>query len=1088
MKQQLQKIKQKLHLLFVFLMLISATATAQSRKTVTGTVTDNKGEALAGVSVLEKGTGNGVTTNGDGKYSINVTDGSTLRFSFIGFVAKEVPVGSQTFINASLEADSKTLDDVVITGLGIKREKKTLGYAQTTIKSEQLETTGSAMNAMTALYGKVPGMSLTTTALGPSGGINLKIRNSIALTDQSNTRPLFVIDGIPMLDWESDINRGTGNGLNDIDMDNVESFEVLKGSKAAVLYGGRGANGVILITTKSGAKRPGLGIDANFQYASDNVWVQQEFQNQYGSGLHALYAAAGVVDKDGFYTKGGVQAFYPTPYNFGPKLDGRNIRWYDDVQRPYIAQPDNIEQLYRNGVTAKTNVAIQGGGSYGSYRLSYNRRDYKGIFQGFDATDNNFQFNGNVQITDRVNLKLVSTFSNAFNHNSPTPNQNAFVTYGMPRNLDMELLKTQVIDPETGYGYWRMNNRINTISPGSIVRADMAEGYFFNQWQNMYDNTRQHFTNSATLNIKFSDKVSLETVGGFDLITNKNEVGERLVQPLNIAAGGNYSLSNRRDMAYHGQSILRYDTKFKNYSISALAGAVIQRNENESMFRRINGGFITRDWFSLNNSRNNQLFDGSGRGFDNLYGVLGSVQVGYKEWLFVDVQGRNDWSSILPPGNNSFFYPGVSAIFVFSDALKMPSWLDFGKLRASWADTGRPGPRYFANTTYGIGSYGSTITYSPPSDKPAVDLKPERKREYEFGLEAKMLENRLGFEFSFYTGSIYNQILGLSVAPSSGVNNIRVNAGEVSHQGIDLLLTGTPLKTKDFAWNMTLNAARNQPKVKKLAEGINTQILSGVQGSQVVARVGRPFGELEIYPYAKDANGNRLVNGTGNYYQDKSKRIVAGKVIPDMVGGLLNQFNYKNFTLNFNLDYSFGSTIASITNLYMIGNGSSKKTLEGRDEASGGLPYYVNNAGRTVRLPNHNSPTPADSRYPFIFHDGNILPGVKADGTANDIIITATDRYAYYWQSFLDLHEEYVYKNDYIKLRDINLMYTIPQSVSRKFGIDKLKVSIFANNIAYLYKTMPNVDAESVNTTNSYYENNAWPTARTFGASLRASF
>ena len=1069
--------------------LIAITAYAQKR--VTGTVKDPQGHPIPGASVFEKGKNNGTMSDTEGRFTITVPENATLTIKFLGFLSKDVAVGSNSQINIILEGDEKSLNEVVVTALGIKREKKALGYASSTVKTGDLTNDGSPLNSLSALYGQVPGLRLTATALGPSGGLNVNIRNAVALYEGSSTKPLFVIDGVPMLDGPTDINRSTGNGLNDLNMNDIESFDVLKGAKAAVLYGSQGANGVILITTKRGTKKDGLGIDVNLSRSFDKPWVQQKFQNEYGSGFPAAWSNPGTVDAEGFYLRTGKQAYYPTNYNFGPKLDGRNILWYDNEQRPYVGQPDNVNEFFQNGYTNSANVAVQGGSNLGGFRFSYSRNDYKGIFLGYKLNDNKFLFSGDVNITDRVKLKLVSTYVKTFSHNSPGQNQDAFVTYGIPRQLDVKRMKSdQIVDPETGYFWWYVQNRQALNPTGGIVRDGLARNYFWSQQKDSYDNTRDHFINSATLSIKLGKGLSLETLGGFDWITNHNETKEPLKRPLTDGPSGNFAISNDRNVAVNGQSILNYErTLGKDFSLNAFIGGVIQTNDSESMNRRINGGFITRDWFSLSNSKNNQLFSDSKRSSSILYGALGSVQVGYKDYLYVEVQGRNDWSSILPSANNSYFYPGVSASFIYSDAFELPKWMSYGKFRASWADVGRPGPVYFGNTIYGIGSYGSTITYSPPGDLPAINLKPERKREYEFGFENRFLDNRIGFEFSYFSGSIYNQIMGLSVAQATGVGSIRINAGEISNKGIELNLYGSPVKSRDFKWDIVLNATRSKPTVKKLDAGITQQGLWGMQGASVVARLNQPYGQIIVNSYLTDpVSGKRVVGGDGLYSNDPTKQDVLGKVIPDIVGGVNNVFTYKNLTLDFNIDYSFGSTLVSMTNMYMIGNGSATNTLEGRDAAHGGLPYYINNSGAFVGLPSHSTAVPADSQYPFIMHNGVILDGVKADGTPNNTIITAEDKYAYYWRNFMDVQPDVVYKNNYIKLRNINVAYTLPASFTKKLKVEKFTISVFANNLLYLHKTMPNVDAEAINGTNAFYENNAFPAIRSYGASLRATF
>lgn len=1078
-------------MLAIFCSLYTLNAYSQAKKTVTGTVKNASGITIPGVTVLEKGTRNGTVTDQDGSYRLNVSPNATLVLNYIGFLKKEVPTGDASSYNVVLQEDVTGLNEVVVTGLGVKREKKALGYSQATIKTENLVNIGSPVNAMSALYGQVAGLSINSTAIGPAGGMNIKIRNAVALTADGNSRPLFVIDGIPMLDWQTEINRATGNGLNDLNMEDIESFDVLKGAKASVLYGAAGGNGVILITTKKGKQRKGLGVDVNLTHSKDKRWIQQEFQNEYGSGFPAAWVNPGQVNAEGFYQLNGVSRYYPTNYNFGPKLDGRMLLWYDSIMRPYVAQPNNIRDFYRDGNTSTVNASVQGGNESGNFRFSYTRRDYKGLFEGFKTNDNNFNFNGNLRVSKAISFKLVSTYATNFNHNAPATNQDVFVTYGVPRQLDVHLLRSQVVDAANDdYFWWGMDNRQSRFPVGGIVRDGLAGNYLWNQTQNSYDNTRNHFINSATLTFDLAQGLKLEVLGGFDLINQKNESKEKIRRPLSVANGGRYSLSNSSNAFYNGQAILSYETSLsKDFSLFTYAGGTIQKRSGEMTSRTTpNDGFITRDWFSFNNAKTKPVLSDGNRAYSLLYGAFGSVQFGFRDYLYLEFQGRNDWSSILPTANNSYFYPGVSASWIFSENFQMPSWMSFGKFRVSFADLGRPGPEYFSNLLYDLGNYGSTITYSPRSSRPPENLKPERRRELELGIETRFLNNRLGVEVNYYNGNTYDQIMGLSIPTSSGYNETKVNAGRIQNSGIEVNINATPLKIGDFSWRTILNFHHDKPMVKELAQGITTQNLWGGSGFSTVAKVGQPWGQVIVRPYKTNDKGQRVVDGDGYYSTDPTKEEIAGKVIPDIMGGFMNTLNYKGWSLDFNFDWSFGSTLVSQTNMYMIGNGSAASTVAYRDEAHGGLPYYINQAGEFIRLPNHQAATPADSKFPFIMHDGVILPGVTEAGVENTKIITAADKHSYYWRSFMDVQPDIIYKNDYIKLRNIVLGYVLPKSLTEKIHVNKLQVSIFANNLLYIHKTMPNVDAEAINGTNVFFENNGFPAARSYGASIRASF
>lgn len=1082
--------KKHLTLLFFALLLGVSGLLAQVRRTITGVVTDSEGKPVPGATITIKGTSNVTLANEMGAYSISIEGSPELEVTSVGFIAQTVKVGDADNISITLLSKNGDMEGVVVTALGIKKQKRSLGYAATTINAENLRDVNSPVNALTGLYGQVPGLNITSTALGPSGGLSIKIRNALSLNEGTNVNPLFVIDGIPMLKWQkTDLNRSTGNGLNDLNMDDIASFEILRGAKASVLYGPEGANGVVLITTKSGKNRKGIGVDFGVSSSVDKLWVQQELQNEFGSGFPAAWNNPGVVDAEGFYLKNGKQAYYPTTYNFGPRLDGRNILWYDSVMRPYVAQPNNIKDLYRDGATTEVNASIQGANEFGNFRFSYTRKDYTGIFEGYNTNSDNFSFNGDIKLTDKIRFKLVSMYSNNFSHNSPSTNQDPLVTYGIPRQLDVNLLKTQVIDPETQLMWWYIDNRVNRFSPNGVVRNQLAQGYFWNQWQNDYDNKRTHYTNAVTLEFLLTQGLTWQTVAGFDRTENNGSTKQKWYQPQAAGLTGSYSISTDFTQRIHGQSLLMYDKKInEEISLSAFAGGLLQRISNESMNRSTDGGLVQRDFFGFNNSFRTPL-SGSGRSYQRLYSGVASLQLMYKDWLYVQLQGRKDLSSTYDPQNNKPFYYGADVSWIFSDALSLPSWMSFAKLRSSLATVAIEAPVYFANSGYTLGNFNGITTYAPPGSLPPVNFKPETRREVEVGLESRFLNSRIGLELNYYYRRTFNQPISLTTDPASGFNSIKINAGTIINKGVEIVLSGSPVRTRDFQWDMNINGSRDKPMIQSLYPGVTQQNLWGMSGASVVAREGKPFGEILVKPYKIDAaSGKRIVDADGYYSTDQNQDVVAGKVIPDINGGLTNTFTYKGISLNFIINYQFGSTLVSQTNMYMIGNGSGKNTVAGRDEKSGGLPYYINNAGQFIQLSSHTAPVPADSKYPFIMHNGVILDGVKADGSPNDIIITAEDKYSYYWRSFMDLQPDVIYKNDYIKLRNVSLSYLFPASISNKIKMQRLVLSAFANNLLYFHKTLPNVDAEALNGTNVFFENNAFPTVRTFGLSLRATF
>jgi TonB-linked SusC/RagA family outer membrane protein len=1099
---------------------VLATSSLQ-QVTVSGTLTNSTGEPLIGASVSVKGTNTGAITDIDGKYKIVVpSSDATLVFTYVGYLAEERQVGNLTTIDLVMAEDLHALNEVVVTALGIKREKKALGYAMSSVSGDELVKSSDPVNPLMSLYGKAAGVRISSTSGGPTAGMIINIRNSVSLTQESSTRPLFVVDGIPIFDENTGSTRNDrdgrdrGTGINDINADDIESIDILKGAKAAVLYGYKGANGVVLITTKSGKKGKGIGIEASTSYTVDNIAYYPKYQNEFGSGGNIAYMGIDPMlsDAQGFQYKlvNGVKTpvfWASTGTSFGPKMDGRDILWYDGVMRPYTPQPDNYKQLFQTGHLRTSNFSISNGGELGNFRFSYTNKDYKGIALSTSQTNHNLSFSGNLKAIKRVDISFASNYYYTFNHNAPFRVQDGFVTYGVPRDLKTDLLKNNLYDQTGIYSFFR--NKEYTNNAGGIIANSIFGDYIWNQTQNNFDETRHHFVQSVKIDAKLTNWMSLVMLGGFDYTHKSDLVEKKVTRPISEPLGGGeefkgyYSVYERSYMNMYTQAYLSFDKAVgSDFRINGLAGGVYADNRERGV-KAVTKNFLVENWFSFGNSTDVIKTSGEGyRAKDLLYSLMASAQIAYKEDLFLELQGRNDWSSILPPSNNNYFYPGASVAWVASQALHLPAAIKFAKLRFSWADVGRPGPRYFGNLNFDVSSYGNVPYMTsnsslPPADfanangkLPAENLKPERKREFELGLEMNFLkDNRIGIDLSVYKSNVYDQIMSLTVPPASGVSSIKVNAGDIQHTGLEIQLKGTPVLVKDFSWNNTLNLSFDKTKINKLAKGVTVQALWGITGAKAVAAVGGQYGEVTINRWARDANDNLLVSTDGLYMPDKTKDVSVGTFIPKGLGGFNSNFNYKGITLDMDFDFQFGGIMISQTNMYLKGNGTGASSLQYRDEARGGLPYYVDNNKVFHKLDFHADAPPAASKYSFIFHDGVILPGVKADGTKNDILIPAEKYYeSTYWQSFYDITEDMIFKSDYLSLRRITLSYQLPRKWSNKMLLQNVRVAAFAMNVAYLYKAVPNVTPESFSGTNEFTEYANMPGIRTFGFEVKLGF
>ncbi|MCK0188345.1 SusC/RagA family TonB-linked outer membrane protein [Arenibacter sp. F20364] len=1077
-------------------------------KTVSGAVTDDTGTPLPGVNVVEKGTNNGVSTDFDGNFSINVETNATLVFSSLGFSTREIAVGAQTTINVVLEEDAEQLGEVVVTALGIKKDAKALGYSVAQVDSDRIMSSGTPVNALQSLYGAASGVSVASTAVGPSGGMKINIRNAVSFDSNSTTRPLIVVDGIPIHDENTGISqnarsgRDNGTGINDINPDDIASFQILKGAKASVLYGSEGANGVILITTKSGSKSQGLGVSASFTTSMDKSAFLPELQNQYGTGRSPSNSQ---TDAQGYYLDDNNQrALDVAGAAFGPKFDPSvTLNWWDGSQRPWVGSNQSVtDQLFRTGVQQTSNVAVSSGNDKGSVRFSYTNMNVKPIIPNAEYKKNTFSISASYDLNDFISLKYVGNYYTTTNLNAAYAGsfdaQGATSSLGAySADIDVDLLRSYMVT-ENGYNYFANPDLTsNFISQGrSSVIGTLWD---WTQNESIFD--RVHNIQSLTLDFTFSDFLSATVLGGIDNTNEHNEYKGKLQDPSLIGpnSGSIYTDESRDIRKTYGQATLNFDTDVKDFGLSGFIGGAIRNNYLEKKGATVIGGMVIPNYFSFSNLPSGvqpqYTFD---NGEDVLYSVLGSFQVDWKDQLYVEVQGRQDWSSILPPQNNSYFYPGASATWIASSSFDMPEVVKFLKFRTSWADVGRPGPRYFSNVNLGISASGGGFILSPPSDLPPIDenfvpnLKPERKREYEVGLEAYLFENsRLGLDFSLYHSNTYDQIMKVTAPPGLGVNNIRLNAGDVANTGWELALKSKPIFSEDFQWNLDMTFASSKTKVERLDGELTSLSLWSTNGLNAVAEVGGEYGVIyqqsgwQNYINPSDDNdpnnGERIVDSNGQRYSysTKSNRKV-GKLLPDVTGGVFSGFNYKNFSLIVNMDYSFGATFIHEAETYMMAAGVLNETLSYRDAESGGIAYHLNGSGQKV--------IGADPGSGPTYNDGVLLSGVNASGVANSQVVSAEE---YYYASYFSngfFPEDRLFKSDYIALRNVSLSYRLPD-LSDKIGLRDIELSIFANNLAYLYKAAPNTIPESSNGTGwseGASGTTALPAQRSLGLSVKA--
>lgn len=1099
-------------LLFMLFCIGSIFAYGQGKMTVTGVVKDGTGAVLEGATVGEKGTVNGVLTGKQGTFTINVKPDAKLIISYIGYVTQELSATASMQI--TMASNIRTTDEVVVTALGIKKQSKALGYAVSKIDADRIMISGTPSNPLQALYGAAPGVQVAATAAGPTAGMKINIRNAVSFDQNSSTRPLIVIDGVPIHDQNTQMgfgatDRDNGTGINDINPDDIASMEILKGAKASVLYGSEGANGVLLITTKSGTKGQGLGVAASFTTSWDRAAFMPKLQTEYGTGSSPSNPRN---DADGYYLVNGKRTLSTTlgdgtgAQAFGPKFDPSvKVMWWDGVERPWQAQTKNIyNDLYQTGHQNTSNVSVSGGNDQGQFRASYTNLNMMPIRPGSNFNKNTFSLNASYKINPNITLKYTGNFFisqnvNAANLSTMNGEGQQSEIGAFSSDINVGLLRSHLLTPD-GYNFFSSPANRNLISNG---RKGVV-GYLWDQYQNKSTFTRLHNIQSLSADIKLTDIFSATLMGGIDYSTERNEYKGKLLDPQLLGPNSGFMYSDVTNIykTTYGQGMLNFDTKLNSdFNLSGFVGGVIRKNYVEGKGASVNGygQLVIPNYFSFNNlplgvQPQYQFTNGE----DLLYSLIGSVQLSWKNQVYIEAQGRNDWSSILPKESRSYPYPGVSASWILSESFKLPTVFDYAKLRASYATVGRPGPRYFSNVNYTTSQTGGGYVLTPPTDLPPMDangnpnLKPERKREFELGFETYLLQNRrIGVDFSYYRSHIYDQIMAVAAPPGMGVKNVRMNAGDVMSTGWELAIKTKPVLSKDFQWDLTLNFAHGKTIVEKLDGKLPSLTLWTAFGAvNAVANVGQEYGQLYLtkstYTYDKPGdvnNGQKVVNAAGSAYDYKSTAKLIGKTIPDISGGILNSFTYKSFRLIANIDYQFGATFLSGTETYMMAAGALSETLKYRDAAHGGAAYYLDANSKKVAGNNPNGgPT---------FHDGVILPGVDVDGKTNTKVVSADN---YYYDSYFSngfFPEDRIFKSDYIALRNVAIDYTVSKRIAQKIRMSSLSVSVFANNVAYLYKAAPNSIPESTNGTGwgvGNYGTTALPAQRSIGISIKTKF
>lgn len=1028
---------------------------------ITGTVlSDDDKQALPGVSISIKGTAAGTLTDRDGNFTLSAPKGSTLVFSFLGMETREVIVGDQTRIDVSLPNSITTLNDVVVTALGIRRDKKELGYALTEVSGSQIST-ALEVNPLNALAGKVAGVDISIGAGGPSGSSRVVIRGNSKL--DSNNQPLYVIDGVPM----DNTQLGTagqwggydlGNGMSSLNASDIETLTVLKGASASALYGSRASNGVILITTKKGKAQKGIGIDFTSNFTAEKVLSKfDDYQTVYGMGRDG-----GIPTADDATT---------TQSAWGAKLDPTlMVPIYNGDIKPYGVVDNNILSFFRTGTTATNTLSLSGGSDNANVRVSVSDMRNKDIVPQSGIQRNTFLINSSLILAEKLTITGKVNYIRETVENRPAlsdnPNNIGLAIIGIAPNFNQKWLSEGYKDEKGNYGNWNGNN-IYRINPYWSI----------NEIKN--HSSRNRIMGFLQANYKISNAFDFQVRGGTDFYNFRNTN----FVPRNTPVWNDGMLEELSSSIAENnyEALLKYNsTLSQDLKLSAFIGGNIMHFKRED-FNAIGKNIVLDGVTSISNFKaqtNEYRLDEK-----QINSIMGSAQLGYKDTYFLDATFRNDWSSTLRKGENSYFYPSVSGSFIFTNVLAESGPVSFGKLRASWAEVGGDTDPYQLNLTYGLKNFsllGKPLGQIANTSIPNLDLKPTRTYSYEFGTELRFFNDKLSMDVSYYNTSTRDQILQLSIPSTSGYNSAVVNAGEITNKGIEVALSATPVNKGQFSWNTGLNFTRNVNQVVRLHEQVKDKLLANARwaSAAVLASEGQPFGVIVGKKLARDPNGNVILNASGLPTFGTTQEVLGQGVYKWMLG-FTNTFTYKNFRLSGLLDFKYGADMYSMGNALAHSNGTSKNTLEGRDA------WYASEDERSAQgiAPGAWTPT-----------GGYLAKGVVNVGTAEQPQYEENTKYVNpqnYWSTFLNNSPEpFIYDATYAKLRELIFTYTLPGSTLSKTPFQSIQLSLVARNLLILYSNIPNVDPESNynNGNGQGFEYGSIPSRRSFGVSLNVKF
>lgn len=996
---------------------------------ITGTVTDKSGAPLPGVNVVVTGTTVGALTDIDGKYSIVLAQGSkSLKFSFIGMETVELPIGNQTVLNVVMESDTRTLADVVVTAFGISRQSKALTYAAQNLPSGTLSE-ARTLNVVTSLSGRIAGLSITQASTGVGAEAKVLLRGNRSISGSS--QPLYVVDGITL-----------NGGITNLSPDDIVSISVLKGANSAALYGSRANNGAIIITTKSGkGAAEGVTSSIGFTYMGSSAILLEKVQNTYGQGASGIYSENARV-------------------SWGPKMEGQTVaHWSNDpnyianelggvTTYAYLPQPDNIKDYFQRGNSFATNLQVNINTNKTNTAFSYTNTSASGIVATNNLKSHNLSIRVNSNLTQKLTLDsrlnlIRQNFENVFNTGDGFQNPVRFL-YSLPRNIrtqDIQHYSFVNAIGQTRQHYWKVNDNeggnpywypYNVQNPATIDRLIAL----------------------ASLKYQITKDLSILGRSAFDGNYNFKETKIHNDSYV-IGQFGAYSKSAATSYEWNSDVLLNWHKSISDITLDLNAGA----NNRLYEYKQIGGSgtiFNIENMFALSNTADPRPNEGYSKKV--VQSIYGFGEISYKNAIFLNITGRNDWSSTLPAINRSYFYPSVGLTAILSDLITLPSIFTHVKVRGSYAEVGNDTDPYnlYRNVSVTLG----TILFSPTL--PNSNLKPERTKSIEAGFDLKMINNRARLSFTYYKTNTYDQLFATPVPAPSGVGSIFQNGADVQNKGVEITLGVGVISTKNFSWDIDINWSKNTSEILNIAEGFDVLSFGNDFYREYKLVKGQPFGDIYSKGWLRDVDGNVIIQANGLPSITPGMSVKVANYNPDWLGGISNTFIYKNFTFSSLIDIRQGGTFVSATEIVAAGNGVLDYTTEGRD----GTLLFGENVFKGEK-------------------------GVTATGEPNTVTTTAEA----FWNNVGGRNnpagEAFVRDASNVRMREMVLGYNLPKNLVSKTFFSSARVSLVGRNLFFISNKSKYVDSELMNDTGNTSEGReafALPTTRTYGVSLNFGF